>query len=141
MKTPREVLFDRHRRATRSLDAIRERVLVNELRTQASDRLSAPWLNVPVTAMKLWRELILPCRRIWCALAVMWAVILALIFSSTDGRKSASRQSSASSPEVQVAVREQRLMRLELLGAPVTPGAPHGSVSPRSESGEGAKIT
>ena len=130
MKTPREVLFDRHGQAEGSLDEIRKRVLAHECRAVASDDAPRSSLSVADSVVKLWQELILPCRRIWCGLAVVWLVILALNRLSTDTLKLADRQTSASNFEQQVAMREQRLLRLELLGSSMPSAAASPGVMP-----------
>jgi hypothetical protein len=74
MKTPREVLFARHRDAEPQLDAIREAV-VRELRSPCARPQSPPTCPQPswrAGLITLWRELILPSRRIWAGLAAVW---------------------------------------------------------------------
>jgi hypothetical protein len=134
MKTPREILFDQHRDAERRLDAIRERILAEEFPGQASHSAARDSLSLASLVEKLWRQLVVPCRSVWCALAVVWLIIMALNFASSDVPKSSDVRSIASSPEIRLAVREQRLLRLELLGASISQAAtPPSIVPPRSE--------
>ncbi|HWY75664.1 MAG TPA: hypothetical protein VN281_08600 [Verrucomicrobiae bacterium] len=133
MKTPREILFDRHLDAERRLDAIRERLLAEAFSGRASDRTPRGSLSLAGVIEKLWNQLIVPCRRIWCALAVVWLIIMALNLASADAPKTVRNKSIASSPEIRLAVREQRLLRLELLGASMSPAPPPGIAPPRSE--------
>jgi hypothetical protein len=134
MKTPREILFDRHRDAERRLDAIRERLLAEAFPGRTSDRPPRGSLSLAGVVEKLWDQIIVPCRRIWCALAVVWLIIMALNLASADAPKTVRNKSIASSPEIRLAVREQRLLRLELLGASMSPAATQPSVvPPRSE--------
>lgn len=138
MKTPREILLDRHRKAEARLDAIRERILATELPVEADSR-SLPLdhsFSLAVAGMKLWQELILPCRRIWCGLAAVWLVIAVMNVTSKDSPKIANRRTSPPNSEILMATREQRLLRQELLGSSIIPAAPPGVVPPRSERRE-----
>lgn len=66
MKTPRQVLLDRHADAQASLDALRQSV-VAPMRPRRR-----PWLEL------LWQELVLPIRPLLAGLSVVWVLILAL---------------------------------------------------------------
>lgn len=83
MKTPREILMARHRAAIPKLDAIRESV-IGGLNHQAADPetrvrgVLAFWRSGPSL---LWRELILPSRRIWTGLATVWLVLIGVNLS------------------------------------------------------------
>lgn len=78
MKTPREILLQRHREATPKLDAIRES-LVSKLNNEETIGAGFPadlgaWLLGGST--KLWRELFWSCRRTWAGLATVWLGLL-----------------------------------------------------------------
>src|SRR5436190_23068567 len=95
MKTPREILFEKHQPAQADLDRIRRKALAVALSGEAS----APDAYVgreqseavpPCATLKpgatallaraafaLWQNLICPCRRSWTGLAALWIVILA----------------------------------------------------------------
>jgi hypothetical protein len=66
MKTPRQVLLDRHADAQASLDALR-RSVVTPIRQRRR-----PWLEL------LWQELVLPIRPLLTGLSVVWVLILVL---------------------------------------------------------------
>jgi hypothetical protein len=70
MKTPREILFEKHKGAEQKLDAIRESVV-----SECGRRQSQQETNV---FRALWQELVWPYRRIWAGLSVVWAGIIAL---------------------------------------------------------------
>ena len=73
MKTPREVLLQQHQTAEARLDAIRCRAVAAVLDGRVT----------PATfALKLWEELVLPCRGIWAGLSAVW---LALLFFHLSG--------------------------------------------------------
>jgi hypothetical protein len=86
MKTPREILLERHRAAASKLNAIRREV-VAELNHQGTKTQSqafnlASWcLGGPE---KLWLELIWPCRRIWTGLVAIWVLLFIFNFSQRD---------------------------------------------------------
>jgi len=140
MKTPREILFDRHRNAESRLDAIRERVLVQELTatgagTPSDDRDVAQLLaRLPV---RIWNELFWPCRRIWAGLAVAWLVIIAINFQSLEGPASAQGGSGGAAPVFWTFVAEQnRLLAEPADVAPVPPPPPPAVPRPRSDRRE-----
>jgi hypothetical protein len=86
MKTPREILLARYQAAEPKLDAIR-RAVVGDLNNKDAKAQSwaesfAPlWLRFPT---KLWRELILPSRRIWTGLAAVWFLLVIINVSQRD---------------------------------------------------------
>jgi hypothetical protein len=71
MKTPREILLERHRAATPELDAIRRGIVDAKFRRRN------------LTTM-IWQELIQPGRRIWSGLAAAWVLILVINFAERD---------------------------------------------------------
>lgn len=72
MKTPREILLQRHQAADAKLNQIRREVIAQLEKPPVA---RAEWL--PLCALlKLWRELIWPARRIWAGLATTWVFIL-----------------------------------------------------------------
>ncbi len=81
MKTPRDILLERHQAAQSKLDAIRSQV-VTQCRTER--RAAEPGFKLTAFPLLLWRELISPSRRTWAGIAVAWVVILAVNFSLRD---------------------------------------------------------
>jgi hypothetical protein len=77
MKTPREILFEKHKAAQQKLDAIRESVVSECGRPQPQQTANIPAHSVGTLAA-LWRELFWPYRRIWAGLSVVWVGIIAL---------------------------------------------------------------
>lgn len=77
MNTPREFLLRRREAAIPKLEAITESVLAN-LEEPPQAQSPSTSLSRPMPwPQALWRELVLPARRIWAGLAVAWALILA----------------------------------------------------------------
>ena len=103
MKTPRELLLERHQAIEPRLDVLRREVL-------ASRREPAP----PHWFARLWLELFWSCRRIWTGLAVVW---VALLFINLSQREPASARlvQSQPSPMTMMAFRDQEALLQELL--------------------------
>jgi hypothetical protein len=86
MKTPRDILLERHQSAAPKLDAIRREVVIglNHQDTKAQRQA----INLVSWCLggshKLWLELIWPCRRIWTGLAAVWVLIFIINFSQRD---------------------------------------------------------
>lgn len=124
MKTPREILLQRHRAAQPRLDEIR-RVAIAQLAKPPVARTE--WL--PLRALlTLWRELIWPCRRTWAGLAAVWLVLLTLQLASRDSAEVAARKTPPPSPEMLMVLRQQRLLLAELVERP----APRVADQPKS---------
>jgi hypothetical protein len=141
MKTPREILLQRHQSDETKLDAIcREVVAEHVIAPQfQAVKETAPAFDLRVFARKLWEELVLPCRRVWVGMAAVWMAILALNVASSGGApQMAVAKMPPRNPEVMAALREQTQMRLQLLDQ----GASHAirplAPSPRSERGHGS---
>lgn len=117
MKTPREILLERHRDAEAKLDAIRKEAVAEF--TAAPARESAERFSISYAARRLWSGLIQPYRRIWAGLAAVWVVILALNLAAGGGDsvpKMTEARMRPPEPEVAEALREQKQLMAELLG-------------------------
>lgn len=124
MKTPREILIARHRSAEPKLDSIRQNALADAFPREPAARTEAsksPGNFALRAAFKLWRELILPCRRVWAGLAVAWVLILTVNFATGERPKSLARNSAPPSPQVVLALKEQERMYAKLLELPEEP--------------------
>ena len=111
MKTPREILLERHGNVQPKLDGIR-RAVVNDLNQDAKAQSWAAGLVALCLGFpnKLWNELILPSRRVWTGLAVVWALILVVNVSLRDNVSSVTGQPVHSSPVMMSWQTQQRLM-------------------------------
>jgi hypothetical protein len=123
MKTPREVLLTRHEAAGPKLDALREQV-VGELRL-ARTRPVIDILRHMVSAgcgfpRTLWRELILPARRIWSGLAAVWVLVLICNLSPRDPAGRMTGQAMRAAPIMVSQEIQQRWMN-ELLAERLVP--------------------
>ncbi len=103
-------------------------------------RNTQPFLSVfkpSFVVVKLWQELIWPCRRVWLGLAAIWFVVLAVNLASNDTPKFAANQMPAPTPEMVAALREQKKLLVQLLDPNAsTPALPAAVPRPRSEKRE-----
>ena len=120
MKTPREILLERHRAAGPKLDAIRASVVAGlnpeATKEQSSMNSFAAWLLGGPN--KLWQELFLPSRRVWSGLAAVWVLILVVNFAERDP---APAGKATAAPVMMNLAEQQRL--LNELFADRTPAA------------------
>jgi len=118
MKTPRDILFARHQTIAPKLDTIRHGV-VNVEFVREGRRVAVPKYRVAGTAtlpLLIWRELILPCRRIWTGLAAVWILIFAVNLLQRDPSEFMARKVSSPTPEMISAFRQQQRLLAELIG-------------------------
>ena len=113
MKTPRDILFEKHQNAGPKLDAIRQSVVVAASRQSAGISIpKSQWSLIPhLIFPTFWRELILPSRRVWSGLAATWLI---LIFVNLAERDPASSIKGVTAPVMMSSGEQQRLMN-ELL--------------------------
>lgn len=98
MKTPRELLLEKHSSAIPALNAVRRRAL--EVAFEERKQPTPFWL-------KLWQELVLPYRHMWAGLAVAWGVIVVLSLGEMVDYSSGTGKGPAFSRESVLAAREQ----------------------------------
>ncbi len=136
MKTPRELILQRHQSAEPKLKAIRGEDLAACTRataTQAS-RQPEPLFSLTFVAMKFWQESIRPWRRIWAGMAAIWLVLLALNLATHETPKLARHKTAPPDPELLAALREQeRWMRQWIEPIAPPPALPPKIPGPRSE--------
>ena len=142
MKTPREILFQRHQSAAPKLDAIRREAVkvaadVNRRKQPVRELTFAATL---ANAIRLsFRELIWPCRRTWTALATVWILIFIFNISQRDKSELAARKLPPPSPEAIMAWRQQERLLAELIGPSVPSDAERRKIflpKPRTENAE-----
>ena len=115
MKTPREILLKQHETAGERLDGIRHSVIAQELGPRAAGK-SGTSIFVPLFVIfyKPWRELILPSRRIWTALAAVWLLLVIINVSQRDTVSSVTGK-PVHSPAVMMGWQAQQRLMNELL--------------------------
>jgi hypothetical protein len=112
VKTPRDILFHRHQSADAKLDQIR-RDVVSKLVRPVAPRKASPLVFV---LLKLWQELIWPCRRVWAGLAALWLLMLGVNVSLRDPGQ--ITRTSAASPAVMMTTWQQQERLLAELSEP-----------------------
>ena len=138
MKTPREILFERHRQAEPKLDAIRRNVLAKLPESGSADALQPGPGEPPLVGAllaKVWAELIWPSRWAWAGMAALWLAVLAANLEMKATSPAAPALRSAHSRELMQAFAEQRRLLAELVRPvnppPAAPARPNAR--PRSE--------
>ena len=124
MKTPRELLLERHQATMPKLDAIRREVVevaadVNRRKQSVRELTFAATLAKTIRLSFL--ELVWPCRRTWAALAAVWMALFIFNVSQRDQAELAARKLPPPSPEAIMAWRQQERLLAELIG-PSAPG-------------------
>ncbi len=133
MKTPREILLDLHRSAEPDLDRLWNQKLAPAL---ANDSTLVHRNALVAAGWKMWRELIVPNRRIWAGLACAWVVIGALNLVSSERAVAVASQNRPPSHEEMRALVEQRRMLAQLIGPAPESASPrkHTMPGPHSEN-------
>jgi hypothetical protein len=142
MKTPREILLERHRKADARLDAIREEVLSDNARSSAkSERIELGAIPALIVK-KLWLELVWPCRRIWAGLAAVWLVIGTVYVFSGGSSGGSATLAQVPPPQTQAisALRERNEMLAQYLDGAQAPAAPEPSRPGPRSSARAARI-
>lgn len=133
MKTPREVLFQRHQTADARLDEARREV-VAQLQPQTKAHREALPLYI---LLKIWSELIWPARRIWAGLAASWVLLLIANTNLTSDQPTTATATNSTPADLRQKYQEEKQLLAELSGsleprmiAPPMPFAPR----PRSDA-------
>lgn len=124
MKTPREILLNRHQAVGPKLDAIRREVVnvgadVNRRKRLVRELTFATALANAIRLLYL--ELVWPCRRTWAGLAAVWILIFTVNFSLRDPSPAIARKSPPAS-EMIIVWRQQQQLMAELNGLPSPAG-------------------
>jgi len=118
MKTPRELILEKHR----SIETRLEQIRPEQLAALAREALASTAHPDPmrkeaglwVIAREFWMESIRPWRRAWIGMAAAWIVILVSFAATHDTPQTARVKVRPPSPEMMAALREQRQMMLQL---------------------------
>jgi hypothetical protein len=134
MKTPRELLFERHRAAEPRLDTLRQETIARFAKAPAVNSRSRP--SAPLSS---WRDLLLSLRWHLAGLSAAWLVVLVLNIDHSQAPSSVLAKQNIPSPQqLLTALRENRRQVLELTGARVVAGVPE--TRPRSEVAAAVKM-
>ena len=122
MKTPRQILFQKHEASVPKLDRLRADVLRQHGPGAVEPASSRERNFFAVAAEKLWAELIWPCRRVWAGLAVVWIALLGVQLGTPRSPEAAPRVTSAA--DLAVALEQRRQLLAELFRPPPPPAEP-----------------
>jgi hypothetical protein len=145
MKTPREVLLDRHALAVEKLDSLRRQAV----RAAGAECQAAPGrASQLATAIRrapaiCFRELIWPARRVWAGFAVVWLALLVVNLAQSDRTATAAGAQPAPADMLRAWEQQQQIVT-ELIGQAETPTADRprrGAPRPRSQRENGWLIT
>jgi len=107
MKTPRDILLDRHQGALPALDAIGDDILSGLEPTALEERSMSWWAFLKA-------EWLAPFRMQWAGIGIAWVVIVLLQLGA--GHSSApKRQVIAKDTDLEERIEERRIMLAELL--------------------------
>jgi len=109
MKTPREILFERHRAAEPKLDAVRKEVLAEKFRRPEHREAGA------MTLAEIVRGFIREYRRHLTAMAAIWFLVALLDLSTGRSANLAAAVPKAKIPSPQIILMSLRENRRELL--------------------------
>jgi len=117
MKTPRDILLERHQATAPKLDAIRREALnvaadVNRRKQPVRELTFAATLANAIRLSFL--ELVWPCRRIWIGLTAVWILLFIVNVSQRDGSQTVTAKSGPS-PEMIMTLKDQQKILAELL--------------------------
>jgi hypothetical protein len=122
MKTPRELLLNRHRSAESKLDSIRQDVVrdVESVQSRQSKKSTAS-----TNPGSMW-ELLLSLRWHLSAMSAIWLVAILFNADTASGSQTVSTKASASSLQPLASLQEYRRQFLLLVDPPVveSPSAP-----------------
>ena len=117
MKTPRELILERHQSAEAKLEGIRAEDLARHSQAASAPKncRNEQRIGLAYVALKLWKESIRPWRHVWIGMALVWLVLLSLSQSGTEGLKTSAQARPRPNPELRAALRAQKAWRLQLL--------------------------
>jgi len=122
MKTPRDLLFDRHRSADSKLDALRRSALAALARPSERESVRAP--RSP-GARASWGQLLRSIRWHLAGMSAAWLLVALLNIDHSPGpAANLARQNGPSPQQLLTALRENRRQLLEWIQAPVSEAPP-----------------
>ena len=127
MKTPREIILERHQSAEAKLKAIRAEELAACARSAAAETRFEPQatLSLGAIAGQIWQEMFWPWRRVWAGVVAAWVIILGLGIAAGDTPRRASARPPRPNPEVLAVLHQQEQLLSQLLGTERPPRIAH----------------
>src|SRR5436189_1636875 len=137
MKTPREILLERHRAAEPGLDEVRRKALALVAASSSAEPPETgrdPGGLIRVALKKVWMQLIWPSRRAWAGMGVLWLVLGAANLEIKNPVPGMPAPRSAPVRELAQRQEEQRRLLSELLQPPKTRLTEPQPATPRPRS-------
>lgn len=120
MKTPRELLLQKHNGASAKLDAIR-RAIVDQALPATSEE--SPQKSAGNFLTLLWQAIVLPAPRIWSSFAAIWLAIAILNFITSSSNAPHVRMASQPGENAVATLIENQRFLAELIRTPEQPAA------------------
>jgi hypothetical protein len=126
MKTPRELILERHQSAEAKLKAIRAEDLAACARSAAEPaRQPRPVFDLLAAARSFWQDAFWPWRRAWIGMVAIWVVILAFGLAAHDTPRTASTSPARPDRQALAVLQEQKQLLTQLLGSGAPPLVSH----------------
>ena len=122
MKTPRELILERHQPAEAKLKTIRAEDLAACARSAAQPSRTRPSaFDFSTAVVRFWRDTFWPWRRAWIGIAAIWVFILAFGLGARETPRTASTKPLPPDAAELAVLQEQKQLLAQLLGkeAPV----------------------
>jgi hypothetical protein len=136
MKTPREVILERHQSAEAKLKDIRAENLAACARSAVEPSVQRrPSFDLSAAAARFCQEALWPWRQVWIGVAASWLVILAVSLATGEMPAFVAAKPARLTPEVLAALRQQQQLLTQLLGTETPPPVARPRLpGPRSEA-------
>lgn len=137
MKTPREIILEKHRRVETRLESLNAETLASAAREslECAPAKSASPAHALSFVERFWIEAILPWKRVWIGFAAVWVGIVALNVAVNGNSGRVERQMTETDPQVKTVLLEQRQMLAQLLQPAGSQQASRSAIpGPRSEA-------
>ena len=138
MKTPREVLLQRHENAKPKLDVVRRGALAHALHSKEDEKSQTGSHGLALRErfwITVWEELVRPSRFAWGGMAAVWMALLVINGAMKEPQRIAQKRTPSDKAMVLQSIAEEKRLLAELLQAEnkPTPVRTEKVPSPRSE--------
>jgi hypothetical protein len=117
MKTPRELILERHQSAEAKLKAIRAEDLAACARSATQEgRQRPPAFDFATAAVRFWQQTFWPWRRAWIGMAAIWVFILGFSLGARETPRIASTKPTRPDAVALAVLQEQKQLLTQLLG-------------------------
>ena len=126
MKTPRELILERHQPAEAKLKAIRAEDLAACTRSaEQASRQRPPEFDFATAVVRFWQENFWPWSRAWIGMAAAWVFILGFSLGARETPRTASTKPPQPDAVAVALLQEQKQLLTQLLGLDEPPLVSH----------------